>query len=64
MKILRHYGIPTKLVNVIKMLYNDFRSQVICNTELTDAFSVITGVKQGCFLSPDLGDRLGFETFD
>ena len=53
-KILRYYGIPSKLVNVIKMLYNDFKSQVICNTALTDAFSVITGVKQGCILSPFL----------
>ena len=40
-----------KLVNVIKMLYSDFKCQVICNTALTDAFSVTTGVKQGCILS-------------
>jgi len=53
-KILRHYGIPSKLVNVIKMLYSDFQSQVICNAALTDAFSVTTGVKQGCILSPFL----------
>ena len=51
-KILRHYGIPSKLVNVIKMPYSDFKSQVICNTALADAFSVTTGVKQGCILSP------------
>ena len=38
-KILRHYGIPSKLVNVIKMLYSDFKSQVM---------------KQGCILSPFL----------
>ena len=55
-KILRHYGIPSKLVNVIKMLYSDFKSQVICNAALTvaDAFSVTTGVKQGYILSPFL----------
>ena len=53
-KILRHYGIPSKRVNVIKMLYSDFKSKVICNTALTDAFSVTTGVKQGCILSPFL----------
>ena len=53
-KILRHYGIPLKLVNVIKMLYSDFKSQVICNTALTDALSVTMGVKQGCNLSPFL----------
>ena len=53
-KILRHYGIPSKLVNVNKMLYSDFKSQVVCNTTLTDAFSVTTGVKQVCILSPFL----------
>ena len=53
-KILRHCGIPSKLVNVIKLLYSDFKSQVICNTELTDTFGVTTGVKQGCILSPFL----------
>ena len=41
-KILRHYGIPKKLVDIIKMLYTDFSSQVICNTELTDPFIIST----------------------
>ena len=36
------------------MLYSDFKSQVICNTALTAAFSVTTGVKQGCIVSPSL----------
>ncbi|PVD27885.1 hypothetical protein C0Q70_10460 [Pomacea canaliculata] len=53
-KILRHYGVPAKLVQVIAMLYSDFKSQVVCDTELTDSFNVSTGVKQGCVLSPFL----------
>ena len=53
-RILRHYGIPSKLVNVIKMLDNDCKPQVICNTFLTDFFSVTTSVRQGCILSPFL----------
>ena len=36
------------------MLYSDFKSQVICNAVLTDTFSMTTGVKQGCILSPFL----------
>ena len=36
------------------MIYLDFKFQVICNAALTDAFSVTTGVKQGCMLSPFL----------
>ena len=52
--ILRHHGIPSKLLNVIKRLYNDCNSQVICNAVLTDIFSATTGVKQGCIISPFL----------
>ena len=53
-KILRHYGVPQKIVNVIKMLYSNFSSRVINNNTLSDAFKVNTGVKQGCNLSPFL----------
>ena len=53
-KILRHYGVPAKLVRVIAMLYSDFKSQVICDSDLTEAFNVSTGVKQGCIFSPFL----------
>nr|KAG5695887.1 hypothetical protein BaRGS_017325 [Batillaria attramentaria] len=53
-KILRHYGLPQKIVNVIKMLYGDFSSRVINNNTLSGAFKVNTGVKQGCNLSPFL----------
>nr|KAG5701644.1 hypothetical protein BaRGS_019333 [Batillaria attramentaria] len=53
-KILRHYGVPQKIVNVIKMLYGDFSSRVINNNTLSGAFKVNTGVKQGCNLSPFL----------
>ena len=53
-KILQHYGVPDKLVNIIKLLYTDFSAQVLCEGELTEAFQVKTGVKQGCVLSPFL----------
>ena len=49
-----HYGVPEKLVNIIKLLYTDFSAQVLCEGELTDTFQVRTGVKQGCVLSPFL----------
>ena len=54
-KILLHYGVPEKMVSVIKLLYTDFSAQVLCDGgELTDPFQVKTGVKQGCVLSPFL----------
>ena len=51
-KILSHYGIPDKLINIIRMLYVDFSARVICGTDLTEEFLIHTGVKQGCLLSP------------
>ena len=52
--ILRHYGIPCKIVTIIKMLYEGFKSKVICGQNLTEEFDIKTGVKQGCILSPFL----------
>jgi hypothetical protein len=45
-RILRHYGIPEKLVNVIRSLYENFECRVIHNNQLTEPFKVQTGVKQ------------------
>ena len=53
-RILCYNGVPQKLVNIVKMMYSNFSSQVICNNELTDTFEVTTGVKEGCILSPFL----------
>ena len=53
-KILRGYGFPIKIVNIIQMLYRDFHCKVICRNQLTDSFKVQIGVKQGCILSPFL----------
>ena len=51
-RILGHYGIPDKLVSIIKMLYSDYSARVICGKDLTEDFAIRTGVKQGCVLSP------------
>ena len=36
------------------MLYSDFKAKVICRPQLSESFSIKTGVKQGCILSPFL----------
>ena len=51
-QLLRHYGIPIKLVNIIKCMYVGFTGQVIANGKLSDALHIKTGVRQGCLLSP------------
>jgi hypothetical protein len=54
-KIMRSYGIPSKLVTIVKLLYKDFRAAVVCeNNQLSESFPINTGVKQGCILSPFL----------
>ena len=41
-------------MSIIKLLYGDFRTKVICSQYLTEDFEIKTGVKQGCILSPFL----------
>lgn len=53
-KILLHYGVPPKMVNMIKVFYQDFQAQVIHGGSLTEPFVMKTGVRQGCLLSPML----------
>jgi hypothetical protein len=47
-KILAHYGIPNKIISIIKILYTEFEAEVICGTNLIHSFSIQNGVKQGC----------------
>ena len=51
-KILSHYGIPKKFINIIQQFYTGMTCQVIHGNSLTEPFSVKTGVRQGCLLSP------------
>ena len=52
--LLRHYGIPEKLVTLIKRTYEGMSCQVLHGKEPSAAFEVKTGVRQGCLLSPFL----------
>ena len=42
-------GISAEIIN---MLYEGFKSKVICGQHLTEEFDIKTGVKQWCILSP------------
>ena len=53
-KLLQHYGIPNKLISLIRNSYEDMACRVIHAGQLTDSFMVKTGVRQGCLLSPFL----------
>ena len=48
--ILRHYGVPDKIISVIRRLYEGFACQVIHSGRLSEDFEISTGVRQGCML--------------
>lgn len=52
--LLRHYGVPAKITNIIRNSYEGMTCRVVHGQQLTDAFQVRTGVRQGCLLSPFL----------
>jgi len=51
-KIMKHYGIPDKFVNIIRSFYEGMTCQVVHNSDLPTPYDVTTGVRQGCLLSP------------
>jgi hypothetical protein len=53
-EILRHYGIPEKTVRAIKTIYNNSKSAVLVEGELSEEFEITTGVLQGDTLAPFL----------
>ncbi|VDO67876.1 unnamed protein product [Schistosoma curassoni] len=53
-KLLRHYGVPEKIVNIIRNSYDGLQRKIVHGGQLTDAFQVRTEVRQGCLLSPFL----------
>jgi hypothetical protein len=50
-KIMKIYGIPDKLINMTRILYEEFQCSVLEDGELTRWFKITTGVKQGCVMS-------------
>ena len=54
MKILRAYGIPDKLVDLIERTYTDTLAKVMTPEGLTEAFRILAGVLQGDTLAPYL----------
>ncbi|MCP4238259.1 MAG: hypothetical protein GY770_32620, partial [Aestuariibacter sp.] len=53
-KLLRHYGVPVKIVSIIRKSYEGMSCRVMHGQHLTESFQVRTGVRQGCLLSPFL----------
>ena len=53
-KLLAHYGIPEKIIRLIRTTYEPSTCQVVHNGSLTELFFILSGVHQGCLVSPFL----------
>ena len=51
-KLLKHYGIPEKIITLIQRTYEGMSCRVVHRGQLSDCINVRTGVHQGCLLSP------------
>ena len=51
---LQEYGIPRKIIQIIKILYDNFRCKISHEGKLSEFIEVRNGVRQGCILSPTL----------
>ena len=51
---LQEYGIPRKIIQIIKTLYDGFKCKISHEGKLSDFIEVRNGVRQGCILSPTL----------
>ena len=54
MKILRAYGIPSEIVDLIERMYTGTMARVITDDGLTEIFEILAGVLQGDTLAPYL----------
>ncbi|KAF6205810.1 hypothetical protein GE061_019984 [Apolygus lucorum] len=52
--IMAKYGIPSKILGIIKAMYEGYECQVVHDGVLSESFHIHSGVKQGCVLSPTL----------
>ena len=54
-KILAAYGLPAKMIGLLRAFYTNFECSVIVDNNTTsEPFPVETGVRQSCILSPIL----------
>ena len=51
---MRHLGYPDKIMRLLQVLYQISTSAVRVDDDITEWFRTLTGVRQGCILSPQL----------
>ena len=53
-QLLRKYGCPKKFTTMIEGLHTGMMANIRDGGEVSDAFAITNGVKQGCVLAPTL----------
>lgn len=53
-KILKKFGLPNKIIDVIKSLHMGQQGRIIQNGQLSRPFEIKSGLRQGCVLAPTL----------
>ena len=53
-KVLEKYGVPEKMLNVVKSFHEGMHAEVRVGLTVTDRFEVQNGLRQGCTLAPTL----------
>ena len=53
-KVLEKYGVPEKMLNVVKSFHEGMHAEVRVGLTVTDRFEVRNGLRQGCTLAPTL----------
>ena len=48
---MKYYGIPFKIINLVKMSYKILRCAIEHKVKLSKWFPVMSGVRQGCVMS-------------
>jgi len=47
--MMNQYGIPQKIINIVKALYDGFECAVVEEDATSECFELTTGVKQGMY---------------
>ena len=53
-KVFKAYGCPESFINVIRQFHDGMTGRVSIGGDISDAFPIYHGVKQGCVLAPTL----------
>ena len=53
-KVLEHYGVPLKMLNVVKSFHEGMHAEVRVGSTVSERFEVRKGLWQGCTLAPPL----------